>query len=65
MTAKVTEYGIISEESTEKLVKKVVQSIGKGWQPLGGAVSDGNGFFMQTIVRAGPQEDPSRRLVKA
>lgn len=62
MAAKVTEYGIISEQSIEKLVKKVTGFIGKGWQPLGGANSYGNGLFIQTLVRSGPQEDPARRI---
>lgn len=65
MALKVTEYGIISEGSIEKLVKKVTQFISKGWQPLGGAISYGNGFFMQTLFRSGPQEDPNRRMVKS
>ncbi|HUB00532.1 MAG TPA: DUF1737 domain-containing protein [Terracidiphilus sp.] len=66
MASKVTEYGIVCEGSAEKLVKKVTIYLGKGWQPTGGAVSamdkSGNAFFMQTLVRCGPQEDPARRV---
>jgi hypothetical protein len=62
MAAKVTEYGIISEGSIERLVKKAMQYIDKGWQPLGGAVSYGNGFFLQTFVRYAPKESPRRRI---
>ncbi len=62
MASKVIEYGVISEPSIEKLAKKVVGFLNKGWQPIGGAVSYGNGFFMQTLVRSGSQEDPARRI---
>jgi hypothetical protein len=60
--AKITEYGIISEESTEGLVNQVTKYIAKGWQPVGGAVSCGSGF-LQTLVRS-PQDNPALKRVE-
>jgi hypothetical protein len=62
VATKVIGYGMVSEKTIEKLVEKVQESIGKGWQPLGGASSYGNGFFLQTLIRYAPKENPSRRV---
>jgi hypothetical protein len=69
MAAEVTDYAILNGKSNVKLVKLVGEWIGKGWQPLGGAVfavdEKGNPVLMQTLIRtrsARPKESlPSFR----
>lgn len=55
---KITDYGIVSANSSDELIDGVVDCIGKGWQPLGGAIpgvdADGKPLLMQTVIRTGP-----------
>ena len=66
MVATVTDYAIVNGESNIELVKLVGDMLGKGWQPVGGAVlavdEKGNPVLMQTLIRTRQKSNPLRRI---
>lgn len=69
MAAIITHYAIVKAESATELVDTVVDRLGEGWQPLGGAnfaVNEaGVPIFMQTLIRTRRTvSDESPRRVK-
>lgn len=48
---RVLEYKLFTEDSVRNLEDQVNYHIRKGWAPVGGVVVQGQGVFIQTMVR--------------